>query len=214
MNRNVALLAGLIVVALLLAWWFLLYSPKGEEIAEVETQIEDVQAQQVQARNRINSLKDVRQRAPEIEAQINAADAIIPPGPALPGAYRQLQMAADAAGVELPSIAISRPGGGEGANPMSVSLSINGGYFQIVDFLRRIEDPTITPRGIVWGSVSVAPSAYPTLTASLSGTMFARHVPAAVIGLDGIEVEVEVDDGPDGDTDTEAEVETDAEEAA
>ncbi|HEX9766992.1 MAG TPA: type 4a pilus biogenesis protein PilO [Nitriliruptorales bacterium] len=192
MNRTVALLTGLVVVALLLAWWFLLYSPKGEEIAEVEQQIEDVQIQQVQAQNRINELEDVRQRAPEIEAQINAADAIIPSDPALPAALRQLQMAADAAGVDLPTIAIARPGEGEGANAMSVSLSISGGYFQIIDFLRRIEDPTITPRGILWTTVSVGASEYPTLTAALSGTMFARNVPPPVADLD--EVDVVVDD--------------------
>lgn len=214
MNRNVALLAGLAVGAILLGWWFLLFAPKGEEIAEVESQIEDVQAQQISARNRINSLKDVRERAPEIEAQINAADAIIPADPALPAALRQIQMAADAAGVTVPTISISRPGDGEGANEMSVTLTVDGGYFQIIDFLRRIEDPTITPRGILWSSVALSRSAYPTLSASLSGTMYARNVPPAPVIVDGVQLSPAPEATPDTTTDATPDATTDAEEAA
>lgn len=217
MTRNVAILAVLGVIVLLLGWWFLLYSPKGEEIAEVEEQIESVQAQQAQARIRIEELKTLRQRAPEIEALIAAGNAIIPPDPALPSALRQLQMAADAAGVELPTISIARPGGGEPetASPMSVSLSISGGYFQIIDFLRRIEDPTITSRGILWNAVSMAPSDYPTLTAALTGVMYARSVPEPVAELETVVVQDgdeddtadtgEVDEGDDVDVDVDVE---------
>ena len=45
----------------------------------------------------------------------------------------------------------------------------------MVDFLRRIEDPAITARGIVWGTGSLTKddADYPQLVGTVGGSMFA-----------------------------------------
>jgi hypothetical protein len=48
-----------------------------------------------------------------------------------------------------------------------------GGYFQVVDFLRRLEDPVVTPRGVLVQSVTASPGELPTLSVSVSVVMFA-----------------------------------------
>lgn len=184
MSRQAILLSILAAVLVVVAWFFLFFQPKNDEIAEIEEQIDQVQQEQQRLENRIEELREVRSEAPEIEARLAAAESVIPRDPALPSALRQLQLAADDSGVELVSVGPSAPAPAQGEDvppglaQLSLSVQIQGGYFQIVDFLRRVEDPTIVARGILWDSVSLSASEYPTLSASLSGRMFARLIPA------------------------------------
>lgn len=165
--------AGILVIAL---FWFLLYQPKREALAEVEEQILAEEAVQAGLQTEINRLRSVRDEAPEVEAELAAAEAIVPRDAALPSALRQLQLAADEAGLVLSSVSTGRPtavdGAPEGLAGIDVTVQILGGYFQTVDFLRRVEDPAITPRGLVWLDAALAKAEYPQLSVSLSGRIF------------------------------------------
>lgn len=177
MNRSMVALLGLAAVALIALSFMFLIKPKMDEAAELRAEAEDVRTQQSQVRAQIASLEEVRATSPDLEAQLAATSAIIPEDPALPAALRQLQVAADDSGVTLVSVAPGDPtsAGVEGMpnlSAISINLQLTGGYFQVVDFLRRIEDPVITARGILIQDVSVTPEEYPTLSVSVSGTMF------------------------------------------
>ncbi len=180
MNRIAIPLAalGLLLVAVL--FYLFVFQPARDEVAALDEQIAQEQAQQVLLQQEIARLRDVRERAPEVEADLAVADAIVPQEPGLPGLVRQLQMAADDAGMTLSTISTSRPSAiADAAEPglssMSIDGQLTGTYFQMVDFLRRIEDPSITPRGVTWSNVTVArPDAdYPELQFSLSGSAYA-----------------------------------------
>ena len=60
-----------------------------------------------------------------------------------------------------------------GLATIGTTVTVSGGYFQLVDFLRRIEDPVISPRAVLWQQANVALDQYPTLTLNLSGALFA-----------------------------------------
>lgn len=177
MNRQAMIIAALIAVLLVVLFWMFLWRPQSDQIAELEAERESVEQQQVILRQRINRLEDVRREAPEIEAEIMTAESIVPREIAMAGALRQLQMAADDAGVELVSITPSRPAqvqdAEDGFAAIAVSLQVNGEYFELIDFLRRIEDPAITVRGVVWSTMSVSPMEHPVLSMNVSGSMFA-----------------------------------------
>lgn len=181
-TRILALVSGLVAVLLAAGFFLLLYQPKNDEVADLEEQAATLQAQQAQLTSQISRLKQVRREAPDIEAQLAAAEAVIPRSAALPVFVRQMQQAADDSGVTLLSLSPGAPSavadGPDGLASISVSASVTGGYFQLVDFLRRLEDPSITARGFLWTSAGVAPSEYPTLSLSLSGEMFA-YLPGA-----------------------------------
>lgn len=222
MNRQTALLGLLGTVLVLALWWFLLYSPGQEQLAMVEDEITAAENESQSLMTRINQLEQVRSRAPETEALIAQLGGIVPADdPALPAALRQIEAAAQDAGVTISQLSTSRPSSVEGADgtrglySISVSMSLEGSFFQIGDFLRRLEDPGITSRGLTFNSLNLAPSEYPTLTGSISGTMYAvldpppeggDEAPAPAPtqtddGGDGADVDVDVDTEDGGSTD-------------
>lgn len=177
MKRMHLLLAGLVVVLLVVAFWVLLWQPQRDELAAIEVSIADEQAEQGRLAGSINRLRDVRRESPEIESELTAFESIVPEGSELPAALRQLQLAADESGVVLQTVSTGRPTGIpdsiEGLSSISLSAQVVGEYFQVVDFLRRVEDPLITPRGVEWSAASLSPTEYPELNVSLTGSLFA-----------------------------------------
>ena len=205
MNRMAWVVAALGAVAVIALFFVLVFQPAREELAEVEEQIALEQAEQARLQGEIERLRLVREGAPGVEADLAAADAIVPRDPALPALVRQLQSAADESGITLTSVSTSRPveletPPVEGLSSIAVSTQIEGGYFQIVDFLRRIEQPSITPRGLAWLDASVTrdDASYPDLSVALSGRAY------AVIAVPlPPEPEAEPEDAGDGDEDDE-----------
>lgn len=177
MTRQAALLTGLAAVLVLVLFWFFLFQPRNDEIAELREQTDAAIAQQAQLEQEIARLEAVRAEAPEIEAALATAEGIVPRELALPSALRQLQLAADDAGVSLDTIAPGRPAAVAGEVPdlaeITIAVTLSGSYFQIVDFLRRVEDPTILPRGIEWSSSLLSVQDHPTLSVVLTGEMYA-----------------------------------------
>ncbi|HSK21854.1 MAG TPA: type II secretion system protein GspM [Egicoccus sp.] len=187
MRRQTILLLGLAAVLVVAMYWLLLFRPQQVELADVRAQVDAQIAQQAQLEGQLVRLRGVRAGAPEIEAELAAIQAILPEDAALPPLLRQLQAAADDAGVVLQTITTTPPQPVvDAATPLSavgVNLQAQGNYFQIVDYLRRIEDPAITPRGVLWESATVTRQAYPLLTVTLAAQVFAQQ-PAEPIAED------------------------------
>ena len=178
MTRVGWLLTGLLCVLLVVGWYFLIFSPTSEDIEVVRADTERTLTEAEQQRARAAQLREVRQRAPEAEAALNAGQTLIPEEPSIPALFRQMQQAADDAGVRLPTITPAAPSvvtiGGEEVTAIGVSMSVQGSYFQIVDLARRIEDPLLTPRALRWDAASLSPTEFPELTVSLSGQVYSR----------------------------------------
>lgn len=180
MTRTNVLLGGVIAVALVILAWLFLISPQNDELAQVRADTEAQNAQAVAVQSQIVGLEQVRADAPRLEAEIAEIDSIVPSDPSLASTLRQLQAAADDAGVQLLTVVPTRPSKMAEAQPatiheMDIAINLEGSYFQTVDFLRRIEDPSITARGLEVTTVSVSknPETYPTLTVALSARAYA-----------------------------------------
>lgn len=208
MTRQTTLLSALAAVLVVALWWLFLYSPGQDELARVEDEVAAAEAETASLQQRVAALEAVRARAPETEAAIAQLFSIVPDEPALSGALRQIGAAADDAGVELDNVTTPRPVEVDeltGLYSVSLSMTATGSYFQLVDFLRRLEDPAITARGLVFNSLTVTPSEYPLLTIAITGEMFAvlEPVPEPV---DEAAPDAPSDDGteaPDADAPTE-----------
>lgn len=176
MNRQMLMLVGVGLVLLLVLFYLLGWKPQSEELARIQTETDSAIAQQAVLESQIASLESVRASAPEIEAALATAESLVPREAALPAALRQLQLAADDSGVNLVSIGPGRPAADETVPELAriaVSINAEGSYFQLVDFLRRLEDPAITPRVILFENVAVSLGEYPILGATLAGSMYA-----------------------------------------
>jgi Tfp pilus assembly protein PilO len=202
-------IAGLVAVLLLVLFFVFLWRPQSERIAEIDAERESVEQQQVTLQQRIARLEDVRRAAPEYEAQIVAAESVVPRETAMPPAFRQLQTAADDAGVELVTITPSRPtqveGAEEGLAAIALALEVSGEYFELVDFLRRLEDPAITARGVVWSTLALSPIDYPELVLNVNGTMYALLPEADLV--ERREPPPDEDEDEDEDVDVEVDIE-------
>lgn len=176
MTRIQLLLTAVVLFLVGALFFVLVWQPQEDEMDDLRAQIIEVEALERDVRSEIARLRAVRADAAELEVELSSARAVLPPAAAGPSLLRQLQVAADEAGLILQTVTFGRPTEA-GFDPqlaeMTVNVSIRGGYFQIVDFLRRVEDPAITPRGILWATASLTPSDYPELTGTLTGRAFA-----------------------------------------
>lgn len=178
MSRAAWLLTGLAAILLVVGWFFLVWSPTSDEIDAVRADIETTQQQTVEQQQRAAELREVRDRAPEAAADLATVEVLVPRDPALPALMRQLQTASDDSGVRLLSVSPSRPtaisGAPGGLATIQVSVSVEGTFFQLVDLVRRLEDPAISGRGFRWTTSSISVAEYPALSMQLSAEVFSR----------------------------------------
>lgn len=176
MKQNQTLLLVVLGVLLVGVMWFLfLFKPASDELAEVNAEIAATQDQQTQLRAEVNALHSVRQEVTSIEATMAAYQTLVTPDPGLPSLLRQLQMAANDSGMDLRRVAPGDPSPlDEIDDILSISLAVelDGGYFQLVDFLRRLEDPALVGRAILVDGLSVSLDEYPTLSVGMTARVF------------------------------------------
>ena len=189
MKLSAPIVAVLVALLLTLAFWFFLYKPTSEEQAAVETQTATLEQQAAALQTQILALRDIESRQVEIRAALARLEEYIPQGPAQPAPIRQFQRAADAAGAEIVTITFAAPEvpeAADGATPadtgipgttlanIPVTMSLEGGYFQLVDFFRRAE--VDIPRAVLIETLNVAEAedeGFPRLRADWTGEIFA-----------------------------------------
>ncbi len=188
MTTRAPLIGLLVAVLLTVAFWFLLYKPASDEQAQLEQETATLENQQQSLQAEIDQLRDIEANQVEIRAALAQIERFIPIGPAQPTAIRQFQRSADAANVEIISVTFGEPTipAPEGdAEPLdtgepgtalaniATSMVVEGGYFQVVDFFRRLE--VDVPRAILMQTVAVAEAdeEFPTLSTTWTGQLFA-----------------------------------------
>ncbi len=188
MRSRAPLFGVLVAILLAVAFYFLLYSPKNDELAAVRAETAQLETQRSSLQNELAQLREVEANQVQIRAQLARLEEYIPSGTAQSTAVRQFQLAADASGVEIQTVSFGAPAlvpeapptGQEGMAlaTINVSMVVDGGYFQVVDFLRRLE--VEVPRAILLASTAIAEGedGFPELTTTWSGDLFAV-VPAA-----------------------------------
>ncbi len=195
-GRRIAL-AGLgVAVLLTIAWFFLIYQPAVGEQAALEAETLALLDQQQQLRNQITMLENIRSREDEINGALARLDAFIPVGTAQPEILTQLDAAAEAAGVEIltwtfgePTPVVGAPATGDATlilSELPLTMAIEGGYFQAVDFFRRLEFEV--PRAILVETVAVTEGegGFPVLATTWAGRTFALvPPPPALPGVEG-----------------------------
>jgi type IV pilus assembly protein PilO len=162
--RQWSLLAGLAVVAVLAAGWFMLVSPKRGEASDLRAQAASQEQQNVQLQAKLEQLKAQAKDLPAQQAKLADFHLRIPDNPALPTLVRDLTKATTAAGTDLVSLAPGAPaaltpatgaqpvapsGGASGAaasgsasSPLfavPVQLHVTGTYPQVELFINQLE---------------------------------------------------------------------------
>jgi Tfp pilus assembly protein PilO len=182
-TNRAPLIGVLVAVLIAVLFWFLLYTPRNDDLEAVRAETATLETRRSSLQNEVARLREVQANEVQIRAALARLEEFVPSGTAQATAVRQFQLAADAAGVEILTLAFAEPAVVEEAPPtgtpgtslarIAVNMTVEGGYFQVVDFFRRIE--VETPRAVLMTNANVAEGddGFPSLTTSWSGDLFA-----------------------------------------
>lgn len=175
-SRRAPLLAGIGVAVVIVAVALFLVLPKMGEVSDAQTTLDAAVSEQQTLESQRNALLDAEERAPEAKATIAEVERLIPPVSDEPGLLLLLNNAAMASGLDVVSFAPS-PGTFDettGLSTIAVSLSGSGTYFDVTEFMYRIET---LPRAAKMSTISLAPggagegATTSTSTLSFTGTL-------------------------------------------
>jgi type IV pilus assembly protein PilO len=139
-DRNILILGILGIVIVVIGFYFLLLSPLLQSLNEQAQAREDKQAQLEQVQQEVNELEEVRRNSPEIQRQLLELSKRIPTQPQIPTLIVQVEEIADASGVTQLSVdpePATAPAGGGDYRVVPVTMSFDGTYDQMQDFLLR-----------------------------------------------------------------------------
>ena len=201
MRASPPLLGAIAALVIAVAFYFLLYKPASEEQARVQAETATLIGQKNDLEQQIAQLRDIEARQVEINAAKARLEEYIPNGPAQPSVIRHFQTTADASGSDIGSVTFGDPtvpDAADGAAPadtgtpgttlanIPVTMVLEGGYFQTVDFFRRLE--VDVPRAVLVQTVDVAEetdAGYPTLQTTWTGQIFAVISTGDLVDTDG-----------------------------
>jgi len=167
-DRNMLILGALGLVLIVIAFYFLLLGPLLGRLDEQAQAREDKQIQLAQLQQEVNELEEVRRNSPEIERQLLELNKRIPAQPEVPTLVVQIEEIADASGVTQLSIQPGTPAPPPGGGDFSVqpiTMSFEGTYDQLQDFLLRTRNLArlVTVNQVTYEEATEATTAEPTI---------------------------------------------------
>jgi type IV pilus assembly protein PilO len=142
-DRNILILGILILILLVVAYYFLLFSPLRAEYVAAYDQRTQKEAQRQQLEQTVAQLENIRRNAPTIEQQILEVSKRIPEQDEIPTLIVQIEEVARAAEVTQiriePGDAEAPPGGGDFSR-IPITMSFEGTYEQLQEFLLRVRN--------------------------------------------------------------------------
>ena len=138
-GREVYIITAVVAVVLIVAWYFLLFSPTRTKISDLDDQIVAQQAALVTAKQEVVRLEAYKETAPQSRVEIVRLGKMLPMSEGIPSLIIELTGTADASGVDLNSITRGATVPGTPFGLQSVSLQVTGRFFDVEDFLYRLE---------------------------------------------------------------------------
>lgn len=135
-------LVGIGCVAMAAIWYLFLFSPNRERIDELNSQVEATEAEIVSLEAQLRRLQQLQREEPRLRAELARFGDAIPPDPRVPDFILQVQDAANLSGVNFLSVAPSTPAafpGASGAQVIAVTIATTGSFFEVEDFIFRLE---------------------------------------------------------------------------
>jgi Tfp pilus assembly protein PilO len=137
----IAFIAGGIVIILL--WYFLLFSPTSKDLNDTRDEVSSAESQKQELQNTIRRLKALSRNATQQAATLRTLHAAIPPTPDLGAFILAANDIATASGINFLAISPSPPAANTTGGPptmIAVSIQVSGDFFDVLDYLNRLED--------------------------------------------------------------------------
>ena len=138
-GKEVYIIAAVVAVVLIVAWYFLLLSPTLSKISDLNTQITSAQAALDSAKANVARLETYKKTAPQSREEIVRLGKMLPESEGIPSLIVELTKTASASGVDLLSISRGTSQTGVPFGIQNVQLTVSGRFFDVEDFLYRME---------------------------------------------------------------------------
>jgi len=139
-GREIYIITAVVAVVLVVAWYFLLFAPAQRKMGDLDTQITSAQSALDQANQEVVKLESYKKTAPQSRAEIVRLGKMIPESEGIPGLIIELSKTADSSGVSITGITRGTTTPGTPFGIQAVSISVSGRYFDVEDFLYRLEE--------------------------------------------------------------------------
>jgi Tfp pilus assembly protein PilO len=140
-TRLILAVVGVVLFCLLI--YMFVIRPRQSELSDVQAEVEAATTQQLQLRQQLEVLRDLQDRAPELQADLEEIRGLVPQSSELPNFIFQVQEAANLSGVGFvqiqPELPKQPPEGAQLAEVRTI-IRAQGDYFAIQDFVRRLYD--------------------------------------------------------------------------
>jgi Tfp pilus assembly protein PilO len=183
-TRKIAIGAGGASLLLLIVWFVLLWGPQGGKLEDAREREEVAVAANDELALRRDRLVAAQADAPALLAKVETLRVAIPDDPQLAEFLLAANEAATSSGVDFLTISPTEPTAGidPAASDVSLAVTVDGGYFQVLDYLNRLE---AMDRIVVVDTLSLTPSGGEDgeavrLSVSLAARMFTSAAPEDV----------------------------------
>jgi Tfp pilus assembly protein PilO len=139
-GREIYIITAVVAIVLIVAWYFLLFSPTQRKLSDLDQQIQSAQSSLDIAKQEVVKLESYKKTAPQSRAEIVRLGKMLPESEGIPGLIIELSKTADASGVAVTSIARGTTAAGSPFGIQTVNLQVTGRYFDVEDFLYRLEE--------------------------------------------------------------------------
>lgn len=138
-GKEIYIITAVVAVVLIVAWYFLLFSPTRTEISDLDSQIQTAQTSLTTAQQEVVRLESYKKTAPQSRAEVVRLSKMLPMSEGIPSMIIELTKTTDVSGVELSSITRGTTLPGSPFGVQTVNLSVTGRFFDVEDFLYRLE---------------------------------------------------------------------------
>jgi type IV pilus assembly protein PilO len=141
-NRRMLFIGLAVLVVFGVAWTFLLWRPAGDELSEAEVERRSTEDRLVTLQAQHARLLAIQSDLPRLQSGIESLRAAVPDEAELAEFLLAVDEAGKSSGVVLNSIAPTEPrmDSVTGLMIVDVSIASSGGYYQMLDFLNRLQD--------------------------------------------------------------------------
>ncbi len=139
-GKEIYIITAVVAVVLIVAWYFLLFNPTRQELSDLDQQVESAQSALNVAEQEVARLESYKKTAPQSRAEIVRLGKMLPESEGMPGLIIELTKTSEASGVTVTGITRGTTSTGSPFGIQSVTLQVSGRYFDVEDFLYRIEE--------------------------------------------------------------------------
>jgi len=140
-KRDIAILIGLGVVVVVVAWYLLIIGPKKDDAAEKNAQYQTEKKSYDESLERVQRMDEEQVAAKQASADLLKLNKLVPSDSQVPSMIVEMQSTADLAGIKfmkiVPDTAVAGVAGG---TIVPFELNFQGEYYDVTDFLYRVEN--------------------------------------------------------------------------